>query len=232
MRTCGNFAAAFSFSKWLQRCTCIAMFDCPDASHTSPTSTSLTVSVFLPDTVSVSASPAGRGSSFTDQLPARSAVVFFVCLPSVTLTSSPASAQPQTGTAASRWSTAWSLKTLGSFTSAGAPDANRSTYNYVDARAGRRRSAVTGLSPRDRGRASCRTPGEGPTVPRGYRTGRRGPSTCPATVAIRDPQSVSKYKSDRVTRIHAGAGVREVRGIRMFLLNGRAAPLREHFPLV
>jgi len=46
------------------------MFDCPEASQTSPTSKSLTVSVFAPRAVRVSGSlVALSGSSLTDHLP-------------------------------------------------------------------------------------------------------------------------------------------------------------------
>src|SRR5258706_484175 len=55
------------------------MFDCPDASHTSPMSTSFTVIVFLPFTVSVCDSLDGLSlSSFTIHVPAAPAVVVFV----------------------------------------------------------------------------------------------------------------------------------------------------------
>ncbi len=78
------------------------MFDWPDASHTSPTRTSLTVSVVPPFTVSVCGSPAASsGSSFNVHWPSASAFVAFDFPAMETVTSSPGAAQPHTATAAS-----------------------------------------------------------------------------------------------------------------------------------
>ena len=52
MRMCGNLAAACSFSKSRQRETVMAMFDWPEANHTSPTSTPLIRRMFSPVTFS------------------------------------------------------------------------------------------------------------------------------------------------------------------------------------
>ena len=82
------------------------MFDWPEASQTSPTSTSLTVSVFLPLTVSVCGAPAGASlSSRTSHLPSSPALVDCERPAIVTVTSSPGSAQPQIGMTASDWAT-------------------------------------------------------------------------------------------------------------------------------
>jgi hypothetical protein len=54
------------------------MLDCPEASHTSPTITSLIVSLFFPATVSVCGPPALSLSSLTLHFPSAAAVVTFV----------------------------------------------------------------------------------------------------------------------------------------------------------
>ena len=94
------------------------MFDCPDPTHTSPTSTSFSTMVFLPFTVSESAGPTLSGSSFTRQSPLASAFVVLVCPAMLTVTSSSGAAVPQTGAGTSRCKSMWSEKTGGNFTSA------------------------------------------------------------------------------------------------------------------
>jgi hypothetical protein len=81
------------------------MFDWPEPSHTSPTSTSLTSMLFVPFTVRASPSATCSGSSFTCHLPCASAVVVFDCPAMATLMVSPGEAVPQIGAALSRWST-------------------------------------------------------------------------------------------------------------------------------
>ena len=54
------------------------MFDCPEPTQTSPTSTSSRVSVLVPATVSVSGPPALSGSSLTSHLPCASACRFLL----------------------------------------------------------------------------------------------------------------------------------------------------------
>ena len=95
------------------------MLDCPEASQTSPTRMSVSVTVFLPRMTSDrgSALAASAGSS-TRQRPAASAVVSTVWPAKITETFSPASATPQTGTGLSRWSTAWSANSVAGLTSA------------------------------------------------------------------------------------------------------------------
>src|SRR3990172_5480379 len=88
IRICGRFAAAVSASTWMQPFTVMAMLDCPEPSHTSPTSTSLISSAFLPRIFSTEAAPGSIGASFTDHLPAESATAVLVCAPSVTVTCS------------------------------------------------------------------------------------------------------------------------------------------------
>ena len=81
------------------------MFDWPDASQTSPISTSLMVISLLALTVIVCGPVAASFSSLSDHLP--SAPAFADCFwpAMLTVTASLGSAQPQTGTAPSRWRT-------------------------------------------------------------------------------------------------------------------------------
>ena len=79
------------------------MSDCPDHGNTSPTSRPCIVIVFFTFTVIVVLSPDFSGSSFTRHSPLSSVLTDFVWPAIETLTSSPAAAQPQTGTAASAW---------------------------------------------------------------------------------------------------------------------------------
>src|SRR5947208_7506899 len=95
------------------------MFDWPEHTHTSPTSTSLTASSFFPFTVSCAGwLLAVSGGSLAVHLPEPSAVALAVCPPRVTVTSSLASALPQTGTGMPCWRTMWSPNSGESFTSA------------------------------------------------------------------------------------------------------------------
>ncbi len=95
------------------------MFDCPDTSHTSPTSTSFNSTRFLPLTVrTTGVAFARRESSHTRQRPSAPAVVLFVCPAKLTVTASPGSARPQTGTRTPRCKTIESESTSGSETSA------------------------------------------------------------------------------------------------------------------
>ena len=97
-------------------CISHSMFDWPEASHTSPISTSCTLT--LPAFSTCGSAFAGMGSSFTIHLPPASAFAVFFCPANSTTTSSPDAALPQTGTALSRCSTMWSVKMEGSRTSA------------------------------------------------------------------------------------------------------------------
>jgi hypothetical protein len=81
------------------------MFDWPEHTHTSPTSTSLNVSVFFPATVISIGAPASIASSVTRHLPCASATAAASRPPAFTATASPGSAVPQTGTFVPRWST-------------------------------------------------------------------------------------------------------------------------------
>src|SRR4051812_14642707 len=110
------------------------MFDCPEHTHTSPTSTSLTVSVFLPFTVSAAGlALAGIAGSFAVHLPEPSALALAVWSPKVTVTGSFASAVPHTGTAMPCWRTMWSPNSGDSFTSARADAAGRSRSEHSNA---------------------------------------------------------------------------------------------------
>ena len=83
-----------------------SMFDCPEQIQTSPTSTSLNVTVFFPFTVTVTgvALP-GNGVSSTRHFPLSSAWACVFSEPTVTVTASPGSAVPQTGSFAPSCST-------------------------------------------------------------------------------------------------------------------------------
>src|ERR1017187_5165275 len=105
------------------------MFDWPDPSHTSPTSTSLTVIAalsFLPAIVIVYGPPDFSFANRTIHVPVASAVADFVWPLNFTVIFSPGSAVPQMGTCMPFCSTMWSLiKALG-FTSARAEAARNS----------------------------------------------------------------------------------------------------------
>ena len=108
------------------------MFDCPDPSQTSPTSTSLIVIGVLPALpviVIVNGAPAFAASfaSFTIHLPSASAVANFVWPAIFTVTFSPASAVPHTGTVRPFCSTMWSLNKAAGFISARAAEVTQST---------------------------------------------------------------------------------------------------------
>ena len=96
------------------------MLDCPEASHTSPTSTSVRRILFFRPLMAITCGLllAGMAFSVTCHLPSLSAVVLSVCLPNDTFTFSPASATPQMLTGFSLWSTMWLLNASATFTSA------------------------------------------------------------------------------------------------------------------
>src|SRR2546421_169257 len=74
-----------------------SIFDCPLQTHTSPTSTFFNSILFFPCTTKVSGPPAFNLPSFNVHLPSLAFAV--ACSPrKVTVTSSPSSAHPQTGT--------------------------------------------------------------------------------------------------------------------------------------
>ena len=99
------------------------MFDCPDPTQTSPTKISFTVIEFFPAIV-ISAGPPGFNfASFTIHLPSAPAVADFVCPSNFTVTFSPGSAVPQTGTTIPFCNTAWSLNSEEGLTSARAATA-------------------------------------------------------------------------------------------------------------
>ena len=94
------------------------MFDWPEQTQTSPTSTSSKVTVFFPLTVIVCGPPAGSGSSVTDHLPSSPAFAVFDWSAMLTVTSSPGSALPQTLSFCFCCKTMWLPKMFGSETSA------------------------------------------------------------------------------------------------------------------
>ena len=115
----GKVAAAFSRSASLDWFTAHCMFDCPEQTQTSPMSTSVKVTVFLPRTVSVCGPPYSRtGSSCTCQEPSAAATTDFDWPAKATVTSSPGSALPHTRLAMPCCSTMWSPNILLSDTSA------------------------------------------------------------------------------------------------------------------
>ncbi len=77
------------------------MFDWPEQNHTSPTTTSVKVSVFAPRTSSRAGSAeAWSASSFSDHVPSALVTVSLLCPAKATVTRSPGAAHPQTGTTA------------------------------------------------------------------------------------------------------------------------------------
>src|ERR1043165_4659817 len=99
IRMSGLADAAMSAADSNERAIGNSMFDWPLATHTSPTSTSLLSTEFLPETLSA----AGFASAFmldrfTFHTPPLATVETFFPLNS-TVTFSPSSAQPHTGTA-------------------------------------------------------------------------------------------------------------------------------------
>ncbi len=83
-----------------------SMFDWPEATQTSPMSTSWKVSVFFPATVKVwGAVFCGTGGRSTRQAPSAPAMAEPLAPPSVTVTFSAGSAHPQTGIFVSSCST-------------------------------------------------------------------------------------------------------------------------------
>src|SRR5205085_12344165 len=96
-RICGLEQAAISASDSKDCLSGNSMFDCPLQTQTSPTRTLANSILFLPWTMSVSGPPAFRCDSLTIHLPPL-ALVLASCPRNLTVTSSPSSAQPQTGT--------------------------------------------------------------------------------------------------------------------------------------
>ena len=88
------------------------MFDCPEASHTSPISTSWNCEWRMADggwpgatVITCGCALAAIGSSFTDHLPLASAVAVRDWSAKETVTCSRGSAQPQTATGTPLWRT-------------------------------------------------------------------------------------------------------------------------------
>src|ERR1035438_10391628 len=108
------------------------MFDWPDPSHTSPTSTSLmTIGTpgappFLPVIVIVKGPPDFSFANRTIHVPVASAVADFVWPLNFTVIFSPGSAVPQMGTCMLFCNTMWSLNKALGFTSARAEAARNS----------------------------------------------------------------------------------------------------------
>ena len=82
------------------------MFDWPEQTQTSPTRTSTTSTLFFPSIVMANGPPASSFASRTSHLPSGPASAATSCPWNLTVTFSPGSAEPQTGTDRPRWSTA------------------------------------------------------------------------------------------------------------------------------
>ena len=79
------------------------MFDCPDATHTSPAHTSVNASALVaPRIFSAYGPPAGSAGSVTDQRPFASAFVAAFAAATVAVTASPGAAVPDTRSGRSR----------------------------------------------------------------------------------------------------------------------------------
>src|SRR4051812_38400914 len=94
------------------------MFDWPEPTQTSPTSTLCTVTVVLPATVISYGPPALSGPKRTAHRPSAPVVVDSLAPATVTVTFSPGSAQPHTRAFAPCWSTMLSPTSAGSLTTA------------------------------------------------------------------------------------------------------------------
>src|SRR5258706_8868921 len=121
----GLEAAAISPAGFARSCKANSMFDCPEATHTSPTSTSWNVMAFEAFTVSVKGPPAEDGGRYKLHLPRSSAVVL-ACVPrNSAATRSPDAAIPHTWMGRSRCTTMWSENRAGTVTSAAAEIAGK-----------------------------------------------------------------------------------------------------------
>src|SRR5687768_5115619 len=127
MRIDGWFAFLISSAALADCLIDHSMFDWPEAIQTSPTSTSARRISFFPFTISSCGPPAAGVASFTCHLPSAPALAVALASPSETVTSSPASAQPQTAASAFCWRTMWSPKIFGSRTSARTKPAGNSS---------------------------------------------------------------------------------------------------------
>src|SRR3954454_15352201 len=81
------------------------MLDCPEQIQTSPTRTLVSFTSFGPETVSSYGPPAGNGPSFAIHFPSAPDAAVAVLTFIATVIFCPGSAQPQTGSGTSRWST-------------------------------------------------------------------------------------------------------------------------------
>ena len=99
-----------------------SMFDCPEASHTSPTSTSpSSMRPPSPLTLKATALPEARsGASLTLQRPSAAATALPISRPTFTFTSAPGVAVPHTLSGLSHCSTMQSVNTSASFSLASA----------------------------------------------------------------------------------------------------------------
>ena len=95
-----------------------SIFDCPEPTHTSPTSTSCTWIVLLPAMVMSYGPPGFSFVNRTIQRPSAPATALRCCFRKVTVTFSPGAAVPHTGTDIPLCNTAWSLNSGEGFTSA------------------------------------------------------------------------------------------------------------------
>ena len=102
VRICGSTTSSFLETFWKPN----SIFDCPEQSQTSPTTTLVNVRVFSPLTTRLSPTELALSvGSRTSHLPSAPAVVSALRLPKETVIFSPAFAKPQTGTGMPCWST-------------------------------------------------------------------------------------------------------------------------------
>ena len=103
-------APAISARESSARCTCSTMFDCPEQSHTSPTSTSRSccAAPLRVRTVRSNGPPAGSAGSSTCQAPSAPARASTSRPANVARTISFGGARPQRAIGRSRCNTAWS----------------------------------------------------------------------------------------------------------------------------
>ena len=123
-RAAATSAATGSFGSFVftSRPTVKAMFDWPEQTHTSPTTTFVILIVFALETViSDGSARAGPAGSVAVHLPSSFARAFAVLPSKETVTSAPGSVQPQTGTGVPRWRTMPSEKMAATVTSAAGP---------------------------------------------------------------------------------------------------------------
>ena len=127
-RICGSVARAASASGFADCAMGHSMFDCPLASHTSPTSTSRSTRGCLPSSMRITCGPpAVCAGNASDQRPSAPVCAVASRPAKLTCTRAPGAASPQTRTGWSRCTTMPSAKMRGSSTACAAGIANRTS---------------------------------------------------------------------------------------------------------